>query len=54
VFGCGYRDPAALSEYLRFLEREGRLTLAFHEAQAFADPADLPRLRGLLAAGDRQ
>jgi hypothetical protein len=54
AFGCGYRDPAALSEYLRFLEREGRLTLAFHEAQAFADPADLPRLRGLLAAGDRQ
>ena len=54
VFGCGYRDPAALSEYLRFLEREGRLTLAFHEAQAFADPSDLPRLRGLLAAGDRQ
>ena len=54
AFGCGYRDPAALSEYLRFLEREGRLTLAFHEAQAFADPADLPRLRGMLAAGDRQ
>jgi len=54
AFGCGYRDPAALSEYLRFLEREGRLTLAFREAQAFADPADLPRLRGMLAAGDRQ
>lgn len=54
AFGCGYRDPVSLSEYLRFLEREGRLTLAFHEAQAFADPADLPRLRGQLAAGDRQ
>ncbi len=54
AFGCGYRDPAALSQYLRFLEREGRLTLAFREAQAYADPADLPRLRGQLAAGDRQ
>jgi tetratricopeptide (TPR) repeat protein len=54
AFGCGYRDPDALSDYLRFLEREGRLTLAFHEAQRFADPADLPRLRGQLAAGDRQ
>jgi hypothetical protein len=54
AFECGYRDPDALSDYLRFLEREGRLTLAFHEAQRFADPADLPRLRGQLAAGDRQ
>jgi len=54
TFSCGYRDPAALSQYLRFLEREGRLTLAFREAQAYADPADLPRLRGQLAAGDRQ
>jgi hypothetical protein len=53
AFGCGYRDPAALSQYLRFLEHEGRLTLAFHEAQAYADPADLPRLRGQLAAGER-
>ena len=53
LFGCGYRDPAALSQYLRFLEQQGRLTLAFHEAQAFADPADLPRLRGMLAAGER-
>ena len=53
TFSCGYRDPDALSQYLRFLEREGRLTLAFHEAQSFADPADLPRLRGMLAAGDR-
>jgi hypothetical protein len=50
AFGCGYRDPAALSRYLDYLEREGRLTLAFREAQAFADPADLPRLRGQLAA----
>ena len=54
TFGCGYRDPAALSRYLRFLERQGRLTLAFHEAQAYADPADLPRLRGMLAAGEAQ
>ena len=53
AFGCGYRDPDALSQYLRFLEREGRLTLAFREAQIYADPADLPRLRGMLAAGDR-
>ena len=54
AFGCGYRDPDALSQYLRFLERHGRLTFAFHEAQAFADPADLPRIRGQLAAGEGQ
>ncbi len=54
VFGCGYRDAAALSRYLRFLEREGRVALAFREAEAYADPADLPRLRGELAAADRQ
>ena len=52
AFGCGYRDSAALSRYLRFLEREGRMTLAFHEAQAFADRSDLPRLRGQLAAAN--
>jgi hypothetical protein len=52
AFACGYRDPDALSQYLRFLEREGKLTLAFHEAEAYADPADLPRLRGQLAAGE--
>ncbi|HWE23706.1 MAG TPA: hypothetical protein VG496_07170 [Myxococcales bacterium] len=51
TFACGYRDPDALSRYLQYLEREGRLTLAFREAQAFADPSDLPRLRGQLAAG---
>ncbi|HKC60293.1 MAG TPA: hypothetical protein VKB92_09415 [Myxococcales bacterium] len=54
AFGCGYRDPDALSQYLRFLERHGRLTFAFHEAQAFADPTDLPRIRGQLAAGESQ
>jgi hypothetical protein len=52
TFGCGYRDSAALSRYLRFLEHEGRMTLAFHEAQAFADRSDLPRLRGQLAAAN--
>lgn len=50
TFACGHRDPAALSTYLGYLEREGRLTLAFREAQAYADPSDLPRLRGQLAA----
>jgi tetratricopeptide (TPR) repeat protein len=53
AFGCGYRDPAALSRYLEYLQREGRVKLAFREAQAYADPADLPRLRGQLAAADR-
>ena len=53
AFACGYRDADALSQYLRFLEREGKLDLAFREAQAYADPADLPRLRGQLAAGER-
>jgi hypothetical protein len=53
AFGCGYRDSAALSTYLEYLQRQGRLTLAFHEAQAYADPSDLPRLRGQLAAADR-
>jgi hypothetical protein len=53
AFGCGYRDADALAQYLRFLEREGKLTLAFHEAEAYADPADLPRLRGQLAAGEQ-
>jgi len=53
AFGCGYRDPAALGRYLRFLERDGRVSFALREAQAYADPADLPRLRGELVAGDR-
>jgi hypothetical protein len=52
AFSCGYRDSAALSRYLRFLEREGRMTLAFHEAQTFADRSDLPRLRGQIAAAN--
>jgi hypothetical protein len=52
LFGCGYRDAAALSRYLHLLERKGHVDLAFREAQAYADPADLPRLRGELAAAD--